>query len=134
MDLANLRFNRIAVHYIPRKSASGPDPGPEYGDELIDLGQSARDILTQRVTEVLGKPSFSMEMEIVEDGHESTFQDSAPLIRAEDERFLQGTCDIADDLNDAQQSKNIPDSVLLVASGIVGTSQNNAVAIVKAET
>lgn len=134
MDLSNLRLNRIAVHYIPRKSASDPDIDPEYGDELIDLGQGALDTLTRRVTEVLGNPSFSVEMEIHEDGHESTFQRSAPLIRAGEQDFLEGSQDIADNLNAAQQRSNIPDSVLLVASGSVGAAQNNTVAVVKAET
>ena len=134
MDLSNLRFSRIAVHYIPRKSASDTDQDPEYGDELIDLGQGARDILTRRVTEVLGNPSFSVEMDVLEYGEESTFQESAPLIRADERNFIDGSCNIADHLNNAQQSSNIPSSVLLVAGGHVGTDQNNAVALIKAET
>lgn len=133
MDLSNLRFNRIAVHYIPNKSAS-EDADPEYGDDLIELGSNAQDILTQRVTEVLGDPSFSVEISIIEDEEDSTFQKSAPLIRASTEEFLDGSRHIADNLNDAQQRSNIPASVLLVATGKSGIAQNNIVALVKAET
>lgn len=134
MDLSNLRLSRIAAHYIPRKSASDRDQDPNYGEELIDLGQSAQDILTRRVTEVLGNPSFSVEMDILDDGEESTFQESVPLIRGDEQSFIDRSCNIADHLNAAQQSSNIPGSVLLVAGGYVGADQNNVVALVKAET
>jgi len=134
MDLSNLRLNRIAVHYIPQKSASGPSPDPEYGDDLIDLGPNALDILTQRVTEVMGDPSYSVEMEIRQDGQESTFQQSVPLIRAGEQDFLSASRHVADNLNDAQNRSNIPASVLLTAEGRVGEAQNNLVALIKAET
>lgn len=134
MDLSNLRFQRVTVHFISQKSASGPNRSPDYGTGLIDLGRSAMDILTQRVTEVMGNPSFSVEMNVHRDGSESTFQCAAPLIRASDPDFLRASCRIADNLNDAQQRSNIPDSVLLVATGMAGNSQNNIVALVKAET
>lgn len=134
MDLSNLRFQRVTVHFIPQKSASGPNPSPEYGTGLIDLGRNAMDILAQRVTEVMGNPSFSVEMNVHRDGSESTFQCAVPLIRASKSDFLSTSCRIADNLNDAQQRSNIPDSVLLVATGMSGNSQNNIIALVKAET
>jgi len=134
LDLSNLRLNRIAVHYIPQKSASGPTPDPEYGSDLIDLGANALDILTQRVTEVLGESSSSVEMEVQRDGQGSTFQYATPLIRSGDSDFLTSSRRVADNLNDAQNRSNIPESVLLVANGKVGADQNNAVALIKAET
>lgn len=133
LTLSHLSITRIAIHSINARGADRTLVPPTYATELIDLPGDALDMFNRRIQQALGHKSHGIQVEFQNVGAGSFFQKAAEAMYADDDRFLELSCEMADGLASAQLSRDLAPSKLIVFSGVEGRLQRPFLAAVKAE-
>src|SRR5690242_7279895 len=131
MNFENLSVSRVIIHEVfVRQERERVQP--RYGEHLIELDAAAMEALRERIIEAMGKASHSMEMGIVATGPGSLVSVVSSLVDADDALFIRGSREVANKLADAQTTRNIPDGILVIISGSVGTPSRRIICVIKA--
>lgn len=134
MSFENLSINRIIIHEIFRRVEKAIVP-PDYGTDLLELPQEARDALQERMTEALGKSSHGVEMEIRDAGNEDALGRAKAIIACQgnDAEFIALSRVVAEQLAEAQTSRQYPGGIVVVIEGTCGNPARPMMCIIKAE-
>lgn len=132
-QFANLHINRIIIHQIFERDDNREIQQPRYNDLLTVLDPTASSVLQNRIIDVLGHHSHSVEMEIVKADEVDTFGIMAKMLDSNEIDFIERSKSIAYRLAEAQTSKNIPGGVVVIFSGTVGAASNRYIGVIKAE-
>jgi len=133
LNLNHLSIQRIAIHSINARSEDRTLVPPTYAQELTVLPGGALDMFNRRIQQALGHKSHGVQVEFQNAGDGSFFQRAAEAMHADDGRFLELSCELADALTSAQLSKDLAPSKLVILSGVEGRLQRPFLAVVKAE-
>lgn len=132
-QFTNLLINRIIVHQIFERNENREIQEPRYNTSLTSLDPSALSILQNRIIDVLGHNSHSVEMEIVKIAVSDTFGIAAVMLDADDEEFILKSQSISYKLAESQTARNIPGGVVVVFDGTIGSDSNRYLGFIKAE-
>jgi hypothetical protein len=133
LDLENLTIQRITVFDIPQDQPTKAPGIPTGGVSLVQLNQTAKDMLKKRLVKALGKTSNGLEVSVDDSGADSFFQTGAICLGGTDAEFLVTASVLASKLAKAQNNKNLNASKLVVISGVVTSHARPFLAVVKAE-
>lgn len=135
MTFENLTINRLIIHEIFSRGVDKALVQPNYGTQLLELPQDARDALQARITNALGKSSHGVEMSIREIGVESTWHKAKELIESQgnDQQFVNLSQNIASKLAVAQTNRTIPGGIVVVIEGTCGNPARSFMCVIKAE-
>ena len=64
-DFSNLQINQLIVHRVFKRSDTGEIVQPEYSLNPIELDESKKRVIRERLVSALGKNSKSLEMDII---------------------------------------------------------------------
>jgi hypothetical protein len=133
LDLAHLAISRVAVHHIPSHGPNRAVAVPSGGQSLVALTSSAKDMVVQRLTKVLGKNSNGIKVGVTDDTPPSFFQTAAGVMVATDAQFLTASGSIARALAKAQNNVSLAPCKLIVIGGEVTAHARPFIAVIKAE-
>ncbi|MDA8152344.1 MAG: nucleoid-associated protein [Acidithiobacillus sp.] len=135
MSFQNLVIQRTIIHEVFKRPDAPTPVEPSYGEQEIHLEPDARDALQQRITAALGHASHGLEMSIRKTGAESIWAKVKQIVDAPDNvaTFISASQSIAASLADAQTSRIIPSSIVVVVYGMVGHPGIPFTCIIKAE-
>jgi nucleoid-associated protein YejK len=134
INLEQLSINRIIVHEIFGHEPIAEKTVPIKGTELEILSADAKTAVQDRIIQVLGRHSQSVEVDVEDDAETSTFQACVRLIDIEEQEFIDFSYQLALRLADAQATKSsAPGGLVVVFDGTVGTNARRFIAILKAE-
>jgi hypothetical protein len=133
LDLSLLSIEKAIIHYVP--NCQNPDIQPILNDSLLSLEDEARDTLADRITGVLGRGANCIEMRVADTTDNSTANQIVNILNdpLNDNNFISKTKNLAQKLYLAQFSGNISEGILLCLLGRSGRSQQQFVALIKAE-
>lgn len=132
-QFANLSIEKLIIHQIFQRDESRELVEPKYNTELTILDDQGLDELQDRIIKAIGNDSHCVEMEISNFDRDSTFQNVAKLIYADDEHFIDYSKPLALKLAQSQTSRKIPGGVVVIFKGRIGRDLNNYIGIIKAE-
>jgi len=132
-QFANLLINRVIVHQVFERTETREIQIPRYNNSLANLDTNALIILQNRIIDVLGHNSHSVEMEIVRTPDGDTFSIAAKMLDTDDQEFILKSQNIAYRLAEAQTARNIPGGVVVVFDGTVGSNSDRYIGFIKAE-
>lgn len=132
-DISLLSIEKAIIHYVP--NCQNPDIQPILNDSLLILEDEARETLAARITGVLGRGTNCLEMRIADTTETSTASEITNILNdpLNDENFITKTKSLARKLYLAQSSGRISEGILLCILGRSGQSQQQFVALIKAE-
>lgn len=131
MDLTGMTIERIVIHKVPNTQQNIP---PTFGEALIDLDIPAKAELCKRIVLVMGKGSNCIEMQIEDVTANSAAQYVSKIIDCANEtNFIDDTKLLAQKLYTTQTHHKISEGLLVCISGRTGISQQQYIALVKAE-
>lgn len=133
LDLNNLSIDRVTVFNIPEDQPNKTPGIPTGGQALVQLSNSAKDMLKKRMAKALGARSHGIEVSIDDCDANGFFQKGASVLQASDADFLQVANDIAILLSKAQNNLSLKASKLVVVGGSVTAHARPFLAVVKAE-
>ncbi|MGJ7544333.1 nucleoid-associated protein [Variovorax sp. LT1R16] len=135
MSFENLSIGRLIIHEIFARGADKALVPPNYGGQLLELPQDARDALQARITNALGKSSHGVEMSIRDNGADSTWNRAKEIVEAQgnDVRFVNLSQNIASKLAVAQSNRTIPGGIVVVIEGTCGNPSRSFMCVIKAE-
>lgn len=133
LDLADLTISRVVVLHIPSQGVNKVVSVPTGGQSLVVLTSSAKDMVVQRLTKVLGKNSNGIEVGITDKSATSFFQIGAGMMDAVDADFIVSAGNIAASLAKAQNNKSLAPCKLIVIGGEVTAFSWPFIAVIKAE-
>lgn len=130
MNLANLEIEMVAIHQIYKYG--------EYSERyrlnnsISVLDENSLNVIKNRVVEALGEDTKSIELQIVHEDEESTFQKLASMIYAESNEFLEISKDLTIHLASKQNNSRIPGGIIVFFRGTVRET-NKYIVVLKAE-
>lgn len=133
-DFSNLQINQLIVHRVFKRSDTGEIVQPEYSLNPIELDESKKRVIRERLVSALGKNSKSLEMDIIRKDNGSTINLISRLYNCSKGSFTDISKEIAYKLAMAQTLSRIPDCALFI---ITGTHSNDNIpfsCIVKSES
>ncbi|MCK8600143.1 nucleoid-associated protein [Desulfoferrobacter suflitae] len=130
--LEGFSIQRVVLHKVFPRRDKTPVP-PRYGDRLIELHEEGLMTLEERVVKALGHGSHGMEMSIDQVGARSFFDLGTQLLDDDDEAFVERSRTIADKLNEAQATRDLPGGALAVMNGLTGPTRQRFIMALKAE-
>jgi hypothetical protein len=133
LDLENLTIQRITVFDIPEDQPNKAPGIPTGGVSLVQLNQTARDMLKKRLVKALGKTSNGLEVSVNDADVDSFFQMGAASLSGTDASFLSSATVFSKKLAKAQNNKSLKASKLVVIGGVVTAHARPFIAVVKAE-
>ena len=133
ISLEQLSINRIIVHEIFGHIPHSEKEAPIKGTELEVLTDDAKKAVEDRIVQVLGRHSQSVEVAVEDDTEGSTFQACAGLLEVDDSGFVDLSYNLAERLANAQSTKAVPGGLVVVFDGTVGTPARRFIAVLKAE-
>jgi hypothetical protein len=133
MQLTNLVIDRIIIHQVFQRDASGEPKRPAQSNEYTNFDTSAMEAFKRRVIDALGEDSRAVQMQISnqEIGYVPRLVED--ISEQDNESFVVSSFDFATKLTDAQQKKNIPGGILVVFTGSQGSSNKRFLGLIKAE-
>jgi hypothetical protein len=134
LELKYLQINRLVIHHIHSRDAERNFVKPNCANALLKLPQAALDMFTKRIAQALGNRSHGIKVDVQNSAAGSFFQQTAGAMRSADADFLTVSQQLANDLAQAQLARDLPDSKLIVVSGVVEQAQRPFLAVIKAET
>lgn len=133
LNLSFLEIKRIVMHHINSKGAGNGYVGPLCSDNIIEASTQTLDIFSKRVSKSLGHRSHGIQLSFHNTGPGSFFQKSVDLMDGCDDLFLKTSKDVAESLSQAQRSKSLAASKLIVISGVTSEDQVPFAAVIKAD-
>ena len=133
ISLQQFSINRIILHEVSRHVPHADKAEPVKGTELIKLTDEAKKAIEDRIVQVLGRDSQSIEVEVDDDSEASTFQSCVKLMDQGDADFVDYSFNLAQRLATAQASKSVPGGLVVVFDGTVGSPTKRFISILKAE-
>jgi hypothetical protein len=134
-EFSNFKINRIITHEIFQRNEDKEIVPPLKSDILTSLNDDGKKELAARIVEAVGQDSKSVEMNIVKTDKDSVSSFSLNIIGniTDDNIFIEMSKKITDKLTEAQISRNLPGGIVVIIDGTTSISNNNFVAIIKAE-
>ncbi|MEN6414334.1 MAG: nucleoid-associated protein [Veillonellales bacterium] len=131
IDLAMMSIDKTIIHQVPNSLAGA---APIFSHEIIHLDGEALAALTRRVTDVMGKGSNCLEMQVNDTTDVSSVTQVISIMEnSSDETFISKTISLAQKLFQSQSNNRIPEGILVSLSGRTGASQQQFIALIKAE-
>lgn len=130
---AFLKIRNVILHRIYPYSEDEQVKPPLLSNQLKVLDVDQKNTLQERIINVMGKHSHCSEMKFKNYRIDSAFSAIDKMIFSDPNEFISISSELARKLANAQAKSNIPGGALVIVDGIVGSSQNNFVAIIKAE-
>lgn len=108
---------------------------PELSDEIIELDLELKRHIAAKLTKSLADGSHSVEVTVVDSDKGSPFDMATKLLSVKNERFVDLTKQLANELTQAQRSGSIKagTAFFLVGSCIIDNEQKRFVCIIKAD-
>lgn len=133
MNLASIDIQRIIFHQTYKTAPDGTKKAPYQSQTLTAFDQKALATFKERVIGALGQDSRAVEMEIV--NFDATGLPSLvnQLLQANDTDFINLSYKVAVQLTAAQSNRSIPGGVVVVFTGVRGSSQEKFLGIIKAD-
>lgn len=126
-----MSIDKIIIHHVPN---SLTEISPSFGTQLIELQANALNELIRRITVVMGRGSNCLEMHINDTTDTSAVTQTIAIITdTSNEIFIAKTTILAQKLYQSQANNRIPEGILVCITGRTGASQQQYVAIIKAE-
>ncbi|MDL5246624.1 nucleoid-associated protein [Leptospira weilii] len=133
MKFNNLKVNDIVIHQIFKRTDQTNIVDPFISKKPTILPEKGLEEFRSRIIEACGDESHSSVMEIKKDSEESTFQQSAMILRDDIDEFVKKSSFFAHKLTEAQSSRRYPGGLIVVFRGTVGSSYQQFVGLLKAE-
>lgn len=135
MSFENLTIGRLIIHEVFARGADKALVQPNYGAQLLELPQDARDALQARITNALGKSSHGVEMSIRDTGIDSTWWKAKEIVETQgnDIQFVNLSQSIASKLAVAQTNRTIPGGIVVLIEGTCGNPAKSFMCVIKAE-
>lgn len=106
-------IQRAIMHQIVGKTANEENARCEFSNELLDLDDVAKGILVTRLSDALGRNSKSFQLDLENDGVDSTFSLMKNMESLDDRRFIENSKSIAEHLASSSRRSGIPGGFLL---------------------
>jgi hypothetical protein len=132
-QFVNLRIHKIIAHEIFHRNEDREIVAPKYSNDFTKLDQNGLIVLQERIINVLGNESYSIEMTIDQYDTNSTFDICMRLLDFNDEHFKELSRELPNKLAQAQTSRKIPGGVVVAFKGLIGQSNHRFIGIIKAE-
>lgn len=134
MELSNIVISKAIDHDVVKRSMIDETP-PELSEEIIELDLELKRHIAAKLTKSLADGSHSVEVTVVESGKDSPFDMATKLLSVRNERFVELTKQLANQLTQAQRSGSIKagTAFFLVGSCIIDNEQKRFVCIIKAD-
>lgn len=132
IDFFQFTIRRLVLHKVQPRQNRTP-VAPIYGQSLVNMGVDGLQTLQNRIVKAMGNDSSGVEMAIAQHGAGSFFATATELLEADDNALIEGSKLIANMLNDAQATRDLPGGALVVMTGIMGANASRFLAVVKAE-
>lgn len=135
MSFENLSIGRIIIHEVFARGSDKALVQPNYGTQLLDLPQDARDALQARITNALGQSSHGIEMTIRDSCVNSIWHKAKEIIdsQGDDPAFINLSQSIVSKLAVAQSNRIIPGGIVVVIEGTCGNPVRSFMCVIKAE-
>jgi hypothetical protein len=131
IDLSALNIKSVIVHRVPSCNAS---TSPECSNQPLALDTQAIAALQARITEAVGRTSNCVEMGITDSSESSTASQIANILSQKTiPTFVSVSSSLAYRLHQVQNLPTIPGGIMLAVQGRTGISQDEFVALIKAE-
>lgn len=131
IDFSLMSIDKIIIHSAPN-SLRGV--APTFGSRVIHLEANALNELIQRITDVMGRGSNCVEMQLHDITNLSTVSRVISIMTdTTEENFISETRDLAQKLCQSQTNNRTPDGILVCLAGRTGVSQQQYLALIKAE-
>ncbi|EJE7236814.1 hypothetical protein CF069_03855 [Clostridium botulinum] len=131
--LENLNVGRIMIHQVYKRNADKSVKEPLYNNTLTELDDTGIFTFSQRIIQAIGNDAHSVEMQVYKSSEESTFSIAKQLIGTNDEKFIDISKKIAYNLAIAQNTRRIPEGIVVIFDGTIGKDSNKFIGIMKAE-
>lgn len=128
-----MKIEKIIIHQVFETIVGGKNIQPRISSQFSPINQEMLSTLQQRITNVIGEESNSVEMIIHDDSQGSVFSCCRDIMFANDQEIIKSSGYFATKLAHAQLGKHTPGGVVVVIIGTIGNSNNKFVGIVKAE-
>lgn len=132
MDFFQFTIQRLVLHKVQPRQNRAP-VAPVYGQGLVNMGADGLQTLQNRIVKAMGNDSRGVEMAIAQHGAGSFFATATGLLESDDVSFVDRSKLIADMLNVAQATRDLPGGALVVMTGITGANAARFLAVIKAE-
>ncbi|KEH91695.1 nucleoid-associated protein (plasmid) [Clostridium botulinum C/D str. BKT12695] len=129
----NMNINRIILHEVFKRKEDKSIEEPLYNDNITELEDSGKFIFRERVIQAIGNDSHSVEMQIYKSNEGSTFELAKKIINCKDNDFIDYSKKIAYNLAVAQNTRRIPEGIIVIFDGTIGNNNNEFVGVMKAE-
>lgn len=132
MDFFQFTIQRLVLHKVQPRQNRAP-VAPVYGQSLVNMGVDGLKTLQNRIVKAMGNDSRGVEMAIDQHGAGSFFATATGLLESDDNSFVESSKLIANRLNDAQATRDLPGGALVVMTGVTGANAARFLAVIKAE-
>ena len=133
-NFSNLKLINIIVHDVYKPNGNDTHGSTNTTDYLIKLDVAAKEELSKRIVNVLGKESKSREMDIIEGDHTSCCYFSEQIIQINsEESFIKYSQEIAKKHARIHTSRNWPDGILVIIQATISSANTPCLFIIKAE-
>lgn len=133
----NMIIKRVIVHQVFRRDTDNKVRNPFFSSECVTLSDDFNTKMKERIIKLLGQESHSIRMEIEDDGEESTYSHVVKYWKCksrEENKFIDASKEITNNLVKIQDSRRYPDALLLCVEGTVRKDNRDFFCIIKAES
>lgn len=131
-DFFRFTIQRIVLHKVQPRQNRVPSV-PIYGQDLVIMEKDGLETLQHRIVKAIGNDSRGVEMSIAQHGVESFFAIATGLLESDNDAFVNDSQRIADMLNDAQATRDLPGGALVIITGVTGANASRFIGVIKAE-
>lgn len=131
--LINMNINRIMLHQVFKRKEDKSIEEPLYNSSITELDETAMFIFRQRILQAIGDDSHSVEMQVYKSNEGSTFDIVKKVINCDKDNFINYSKKFAYNLAVAQNTRRIPEGIIVIFDGTIGNNNNEFVGIMKAE-
>ena len=131
IDLSSMSIDKIIIHHVPN-SLRGLTP--TFSNEPVQFDVNALNVLTTRITNVMGRGSKCVEMQVNDiTDISAASQVINIMVDQSKEMLISKTTSLAQKLYQSQVNNRIPDGILVCITGRTGANQQQFAALIKAE-